>query len=84
MVKTEILCELCEKRRATDKHHYLPGISRNIPVDQADGAGRIQRLIYLCRECHNDVHVLPEDKFKIKHKKPKNKFIRGGSTCASY
>jgi len=69
-------CELCEKRKATDKHHYLPGASRNIPVGQADGAGRIQRLILLCRECHNDCHALPVNKFIAKHRKPKKKFIR--------
>jgi len=69
-------CELCESRVATDLHHYLPGASRDIPVGEADGAGRIQKLIQLCRECHNDVHSLPAEKFITKHRKAKKKFIR--------
>ena len=71
-----MICELCKQREATDKHHYLPGASRNIPIGQADGAGRIQKLIHLCRECHTDVHTLTADRFKAKHKKPIRTFIR--------
>jgi len=56
-------CLMCEREISLTKHHLIP-VSRhkNKRIKARFGKEELQKVIHICRECHNQIHALITEK----------------------